>query len=107
MFLLDSFHMYNVIGTAVVTGIISIFLIKKFNIKTIAIEKVKIQVKTFNKGQKYGGLTFGMGLAITGAYRGPIYAQLRSAYFAIIVTLLSTIFGDWLFGKFRDKLPMR
>src|SRR6266487_2906787 len=41
MFRLQSFHMYGVIGSAVLTGIISIYLIKKFNIKTIYGEKVE------------------------------------------------------------------
>jgi uncharacterized protein len=106
MFLLDSFHMYGVIGSAVVTGIISVWLIKKYEIKTITGEKVVINPKTFNKGQIYGGLIFGLGWALTGACPGPLYAQLGAGYSAIIVTLLSAISGVWVYGKFREKLPM-
>ena len=69
MFRLQSFHMYGVIGTAVVVGAISVFLIKKFNIKTIHGEEIVIAKKEFNKGQIYGGLLFGFGWAITGVYR--------------------------------------
>ena len=61
MFRFDSFHMYGVIGTAVVVGVISVFLIKKFNLKTVDGEKVVIVPKTFNKGQIIGGLLFGLG----------------------------------------------
>src|SRR5688572_9002448 len=51
MFRLQSFHMYGVIGTAVVVGIISVWLIKKFNLKTIHGEKIEFHPKKFNKGQ--------------------------------------------------------
>ena len=64
MFRLQSFHMYGIIGSAVVVGMISVFLIKKFNIKTIHGEKIEFHDKKFNKGQIYGGLTFGLGWAI-------------------------------------------
>ena len=67
MFRLQSFHMYGVIGSAVLTGMISVFLIKKFKIKTIYGETIKIAPKKFNKGQIYGGLIFGFGWAVTGA----------------------------------------
>lgn len=105
MFRLSSFHMYGVIGTAVVVGLISVLIIKKFNIKTLEGEKVVFHPKTFNKGQIIGGLIFGLGWAITGACPGPLFAQIGSGFFAVIVTLLSAIAGTWVYGKFRDSLP--
>jgi len=105
MFRLQSFHMYGVIGSAVVTGIISVWLIKKFNIKTIDGEPISIAPKKFSKGQIYGGLIFGFGWAITGACPGPLFAQIGSGSFAVVITLLSAVFGTWVYGYFRDKLP--
>jgi uncharacterized protein len=105
MFRFQSFHMYGVIGSAVIVGMISVFLIKKFNIKTIYGEKVEFSPKTFNKGQIYGGLMFGLGWAITGACPGPLFAQIGTGATVIIITLLSAIAGTWVYGKFRDKLP--
>ena len=105
MFQLKSFHMYGVIGSAVVVGIISVFLIKKFKVKSIEGEEIKLEPKKFNKGQIYGGLTFGLGWAITGACPGPLFAQIGTGASVIIVTLLSAIAGTWVYGKFRDKLP--
>lgn len=105
MFRLQSFHMYGVIGSAVVTGIISIFIIKKFNIKTIYGEPIKLPKKKFNKGQIYGGLMFGFGWAITGACPGPLYAQLGTGITVISVTILSAIAGTWVYGYLREKLP--
>jgi uncharacterized membrane protein YedE/YeeE len=105
MFQLQSFFMYGVIGSAVVVGIISVWLIKKFDIKTIHGEKIEIQPKTFNKGQIYGGLLFGFGWAITGACPGPLFAQIGTGVTVIIVTLVSAIAGTWVYGFFKDKLP--
>src|SRR5690606_16454418 len=105
MFRLQSFHMYGIIGSAVVVGIISVWLIKKFNIRTIHGEKITIAPKKFNKGQIYGGLIFGLGWAITGACPGPLFAQIGTGATVIAVTLLSAVAGTWLYGYFREKLP--
>ncbi|MCE7061616.1 YeeE/YedE family protein [Dyadobacter sp. CY343] len=105
MFRLDSFHMYGVIGSAVVVGLISVLLIKRFNIKTMSGETVYIKDKIFQKGQVYGGLLFGIGWAITGACPGPLFAQIGSGYLAVIVTLLSAIAGTWTYGFLRPRLP--
>ncbi len=105
MFRLQSFHMFGVIGSAVVTGIISVWLIKKFNIKTIRGENIELPAKKFNKGQIYGGLIFGFGWAITGACPGPLFAQIGTGFSVIIVTLLSAIAGTWFYGLLKEKLP--
>lgn len=105
MFRLQSFHMYGVIGSAIIVGIISVWLIKKFNIKTLNGESITIQSKKFNKGQVYGGLLFGFGWALTGACPGPLFAQIGTGVTVIVVTLLSAIAGTWFYGLIRDKLP--
>ena len=105
MFHLQSFFMYGVIGSAVAVGLISVQLIKKFNIKTLQGEKIEIQPKTFSKGQIYGGLMFGFGWAITGACPGPLFAQIGTGVTVIVVTLLSAIAGTWFYGLIKDKLP--
>jgi len=105
MFRLQSFHMYGTIGSAVFVGMISILLIKKFNVKTIYGEPVVFSQKKFNKGQVYGGLIFGLGWAITGACPGPIFALIGSGATVFIITLLSAIAGTWFYGKYRNYLP--
>ena len=105
MFRLQSFHMYGVIGSAVIVGVISVWLIKTFNLKTIYGEKIELHPKSFNKGQIYGGLIFGLGWAITGACPGPLFAQIGTGSTVIIITLLSAILGTWIYGYFREKLP--
>jgi uncharacterized membrane protein YedE/YeeE len=105
MFRLQSFHMYGVIGSAVVTGMLSVWLIKKFRIKTIYGEPVVFVSKKINKGNIYGGLLFGAGWAITGACPGPLFAQIGLGFSVVIVTLLSAIAGTWVYGRIRARLP--
>jgi uncharacterized membrane protein YedE/YeeE len=105
MFRLQSFHMYGVIGSAVVVGLISVLLIKKFKIKTIYGEPIEFVNKEFNKGQIYGGLLFGLGWAITGACPGPLFALIGTGATVIIVTFLSAVVGTWVYGRFRESLP--
>jgi uncharacterized membrane protein YedE/YeeE len=105
MFYLKSFHMYGLIGSAVFTGLISLQLLKLFRAKTIYGERIKTSPKTFNKGQIFGGLLFGLGWAMTGACPGPIYAQIGTGATAAAVVLFFAILGTWTYGRLRDKLP--
>jgi uncharacterized membrane protein YedE/YeeE len=105
MFRLQSFHMFGVIGSAILVGMICIWCIKRFNIKTIRGETIKLDSRKFHKGQIFGGLLFGIGWAFTGACPGPIFAQIGTGAYVIIVTLLSAIAGTWTYGLVREKLP--
>ena len=97
--------MYGVIGSAIAVGIVSVFIIKKFKIRTIDGEAIRLDPKKFNKGQIYGGLLFGFGWALTGACPGPLFAQIGTGATVIIVTLFSAILGTWVYGFAREKLP--
>jgi len=105
MFRLQAFHMYGIIGSAIAVAMVSVLLIKRFNIKTIIGEPIVILQKQFSWGNVIGGLIFGLGWAITGACPGPLYAQIGSGYFVVIVTLLSAVFGTWVYGALKEKLP--
>lgn len=105
MFRLQSFHMYGVIGSAVITGIIAVALIKKTGAKTIYGEPVTFPRRSFNKGQIFGGLLFGFGWALTGACPGPLFAQIGAGFTVSLATLFSAILGTWVYGVMRDKLP--
>lgn len=105
MFQFTSFHMYGVIGTAVVVAAISIAIIKKFQLKTLSGETVEFHPKSFKKGQIYGGLLFGFGWAMTGACPGPLFAQIGTGAAVVSVTLLSAIAGTWVYGLVQNKMP--
>ena len=105
MFRFQSFHMYGVIGSAVVVGIISVWIIKRFHLKSIDGDIISFSPKNFHKGQIYGGLLFGFGWALTGACPGPLFAQIGAGFSVVIAGLLSAIGGTWVYGVLREKLP--
>ncbi|MBA2611118.1 MAG: YeeE/YedE family protein [Bacteroidetes bacterium] len=105
MFRFQSFHMYGIIGSAICVGMISLLIIKKYNIKTFSGEEIKIAPKEFTKGNVIGGLMFGLGWAMTGACPGPLYALIGTGLPIVIVILLSAILGTYTYGVLKDKLP--
>lgn len=106
MFHFQSFHMYGIIGSAVVVGMISIFLIRKFNIKTIKGEEIIIAKKPLQyKAHLFGGIIFGFGWALTGACPGPMYVLIGAGFFPMIVALFFAIIGTGVYGILKDKLP--
>jgi uncharacterized membrane protein YedE/YeeE len=105
MFRLQSFHMFGIIGSAVVVGMISVWLIKRFEIKTVSGETITFNDKKFNRGQIYGGLMFGLGWGLTGSCPGPLFAQIGLGATVVMVTLLSAVAGTWVYGRFRNQLP--
>lgn len=105
MFRFQAFHMYGIIGSAICVGMISLLIIKKYNIKTFSGEEIKIAPKEFTKGNVIGGLMFGLGWAMTGACPGPLYALIGSGLPIVIVILVSAILGTYTYGVLRDKLP--
>ena len=105
MFRFHSFHMFGIIGTAVIVGMISVALIKKLQLKSMEGEPITIPPKQFTIGQIIGGLLFGFGWALTGACPGPLFVQIGSGFTVVIVTLISAIGGTWVYGLIKDKLP--
>lgn len=105
MFHFQSFHMYGIFMTAVPVGALSIFLIRKFNIRTWNGETVEMPTKKYHHGIIFGGLIFGFGWALTGACPGPLYAQIGAGYACTIATLSSAIFGTWVYARLQSRLP--
>ena len=105
MFRLQSFYMYGVLFTAMGVGMLSVFVIRQFGLKTFSGEPIVIPTKKFTWGQVIGGLLFGFGWALTGACPGPLYAQIGSGFTVVLVTLLSALAGTWFYGLIREKLP--
>lgn len=105
MFRFQSFHMFGVIGTAVLVGMISIQIIKRLNIKTLDGQPIQFQTKAFDKGTVIGSIFFGFGWALTGACPGPLFAHIGNGSITLIFTLLSALLGTWVYGAIKDKLP--
>lgn len=106
MFQFQSFHMYGIIMTAVVTGLIGIQTFKRKNIKGNDGKPIIIQDK--EKGNiRYwvGGIIFGLGWAMVGACPGPIFILLGSGFLSVGLILIGALFGTFLYGVIKDKLP--
>ena len=106
MFRFDSFHMYGIIGSAVVVGALSVSLIKLFKIKTISGKEVNLTPKPVMKTANLsGGILFGLGWAFTGACPAPIYALIGSGAYVFILVLISAYAGTYVYAMIRKKLP--
>ena len=105
MFRFESFHMYGIIGMAILVGFISVQLITRFNIKSIGGESIELKPKKLHKGSLFGGIIFGLGWAATGACPGPLFALIGNGFTVIIVPLVSAVMGTWFYGRMREKLP--
>ncbi len=108
MFRFESFHMYGVIGSAVVLGVIAIQIIKRFNLKDFEGNPIVIPEKTkVFWPPLIGGTIFGLGWALTGACPGPIYIIMGNGYTVFIAVFISAILGTFAYGLVKDKLPQK
>lgn len=105
MFLMEEAHMYLIIGSAVVVGIISIQILKKISGKPDSKKQFNFEGKTYHKGFIIGGLIFGIGWAITGSCPGPIFAQIGAGQINAIVTLFGAVIGAFIYHFLKKKLP--
>lgn len=105
MFRFQGFQMFGIFMTAIPTAALSVFLLRKFKVKTLDGEPIQIIKKKFNLGYVYGSLIFGVGWGLTGACPGPIYVQIGSGVTVAIITLISALAGTWLYSYLKPKLP--
>lgn len=106
MFRFESFHMYGIIGSAVILGVIIVALIKKTGMHSTEGNTI-----TFNPKDKtwaryiIGGTFFGLGWALAGACPGPMYVLLGSGVYSILLVIAGSLIGTYVYGLLRDKLP--
>ncbi|TPE46237.1 YeeE/YedE family protein [Pontibacter mangrovi] len=106
MFRFQSFHMYGIIGTAVVLGTLAVFIIKKYNLRDYQGNPIVFHPKEMSIPRYLiGGTIFGLGWALTGACPGPMFVNIGHAYWAILVAVAGALGGTYLYGVLRDKLP--
>jgi uncharacterized membrane protein YedE/YeeE len=106
MFRFESFHMYGIIGTAVVVGAIGVALAKRFHWKTVGGQEWRLKPKTFSIPRYlYGGIVFGLGWGVTGACPGPMFTLLGQGLWSIGVVIISATLGTYVYGLLRPRLP--
>lgn len=106
MFQFQSFHMYGIIGVAVVTGVIGVQIIKRKNIKDIDGLPIRIQDKP-NDNIRYwlGGICFGLGWALVGSCPGPIFILIGAGFMPVVIVLIGALIGTIIYGVLKSKLP--
>lgn len=106
MFQFGSFHMYGIIGSALVLGIIGIQIIKRKNIQPIDGSKMSLQPKSKSVARYLiGGVLFGLGWALTGACPGPLYVLAGAGYISILIVIFGALAGTFLYGLVKKYLP--
>lgn len=106
MFQFDSFHMYGIIGSALVIAVAAVQIIKRKNIKDVTGNPIIFQDK--KKGfvrYMVGGTIFGLGWALGGACPGPMFVLLGAGFFPIGVAIIGALLGTWIYGLIQNKLP--
>lgn len=104
MFTFESFHMYGIIGTAVITGIILLQLSKRMTNLNGGLMSVPKKEKGFTR-YILGGTIFGLGWALSGACPGPMYVLVGTGAFSVLIVILAALLGTYVYGVCKDKLP--
>lgn len=106
MFRFQSIFMFGIMGTAVITGILVITIIKKFRIKDTGGYPIVFDPKDKSwKKYLFGGTIFGVGWALTGACPGPLFILLGQGYTVMIIAIAGALAGTLCYGLVRNRLP--
>lgn len=106
MFRFQSFHMYGIIGTAVVLGVIGVALIKRFKLRDMEGNPIQFYPKAKSVYRYlFGGIIFGLGWALSGACPGPMVVNLGYGFISFGVVFIFATLGTYLYGALKDKLP--
>lgn len=106
MFRFQSFHMYGIIGTAVILGVIGVALIKKYNLRDFQGNPITFHPKEKSIARYLlGGTIFGLGWALSGACPGPMVVNIGYGFFTMAIVFFFAMVGTYLYGYFKDKLP--
>lgn len=105
MFRFEEAHMYLIMGAAVTVGAISVWIIRKWKLTSLAGSAPSLKAKKFQTGTIIGGLLFGCGWAITGACPGPIYAQLGKGDWMALCSFAGALCGAYLYAVLHTRLP--
>lgn len=106
MFHFQSFHMFGIIGTALLTGILGLQIFKRKKVKDFHGFPIKVIEKESGFWRYIlGGILFGLGWALVGSCPGPIFILLGTGTYAVAVVLIGALLGTYIYGLVKDKLP--
>ncbi len=106
MFKFQSFHMYGIIGSAVVLGIIFVQVFKKVKLKSSDGHEIDFPPKEKQyTANILGGTIFGLGWALAGACPGPMYILVGTGVFTMLIVIAGALLGTFVYGMLRKNLP--
>jgi len=105
MFHFHSIHMYGVIGSAVLTGVIGLFIIGTLKLKSFTGERIKLIAKQSHTGLLPGGIIFGLGWSLTGASPASMFALLGNGMWIMLIGIFSAIVGTFVYGSIKNQKP--
>lgn len=106
MFTFRSLHMYGLMGSALLTGILLVQLIKRRNMKDMYQQDILILDKERSVTRYLvGGVLFGLGWALAGACPGPMFVLSGAGSLPMVLVLFSAVAGTWVYGLVKDRLP--
>lgn len=106
MFRFQAFHMYGIIGTAVILGVIGVALIKKYKIRDYHGNPIQFNPKEKSVSRYLiGGSIFGLGWALSGACPGPMVVNIGYGFLSMAIVFFFALVGTYLYGVLRTKLP--
>ena len=108
MFYFQSFHMYGIMMSAIITAVIGVQLMKRYYAGKASIEGTAMQIPSKGPGRYrfiLGGLIFGLGWGVIGLCPGPIFALVGMGSIGALVALAGALHGTWLYGVLRNYLP--
>ena len=106
MFHFQSFHMYGIIFSSVLIGILIVQFIKWRHLRSIEGKEIVIHDKSRTIARYIiGGFIFGLGWALAGVCPGPMFILMGSGYTVFVVFLASALLGTFAYGVLRKKLP--
>ncbi|MBK8080082.1 MAG: YeeE/YedE family protein [Saprospiraceae bacterium] len=106
MFRFQAFHMYGIIGVAVVLGVSGVFFIKKFKLRDISGNPIVFYPKDKSVIRYVvGGARVGMGWALSGACPGPMVVNIGYGYLSMMIVFAFAVLGTYLYGVIRHILP--
>lgn len=107
MFRFQSFHMYGILGSAMLTAFVALRVLRWLDVRTVRGEPIVVPRKTLGRGTRYwaGGILFGVGWAFTGACPGPLFALVGSGTTVFVAVAIAALAGTWTYGYLRPRLP--